>query len=138
MWIWWASKWLSKLHDVLAKSMNFRTVTPKAQYKHRFQWNLVCGKVGYQTFSIPNFSWFLKATPMECIWMCRAIKDRHLSITKLQLLVDFMSKFRRAYLFYAYKHVANLCSCFLVEFFLKKPPPEQKYSDTIQKMLETC
>ena len=65
MWIWWANKWVSELHDDLAKSMYFRTAAPKAQNKHKFQWYLVYSKGGYLTFSIPNFSWLLQATPKQ-------------------------------------------------------------------------
>ena len=67
---------------------------------------LLCSKVDYQAFGIPNFSWFLKATPKQ-LWNAfervEQSKIGHLSHTKLQLLADFMSKFRRAYLFYANK-----------------------------------
>ena len=52
--VWRANKWLFESHDVLAKSMNFRTAARKAQYMHRFQWNLVCSKGGHLRFSIPN------------------------------------------------------------------------------------
>ena len=107
--IWQAT--LSESDDVLAKSMNFQTAAPKPQYKHRFQWNLVCSKGVYLTHSIPNFSWLLKATPKQS-WnvfeRVEQLKIGHLSNTKLQLLVDFMSKFRRAHLFYANKQ-SNMC-----------------------------
>ena len=74
--------------------------------KHRFQWNLLCSKGGYPTFSIPNFSWLLQATPKQSWNLFERVepsKIGHLSITKLQLLVDFMRKFRRAHLFYVSK-----------------------------------
>ena len=116
LWIWWANKWLSESHDVSAKSMNFRTAAPKAQYKHRFQWNLVCSKGGYPTFSIPNFSWFLKATPKQSWNVFERVepsKIGHISNTKLQLMVDLMSKFRRARIcFLLTDHVINVIECF--------------------------
>ena len=65
LWILQVNKWLSESHDILAKSMNFRTAAPKAQYNYRFQWNLVCSKGGYLTCSIPNHSWLLEATPKQ-------------------------------------------------------------------------
>ena len=71
------------MQDVLAKSMNFWIAACRAQYMHRFQWNLVCIRVCRTIYTIYDDSYCSHYTSCMCTL-------KHMSSVLYELICSYI------------------------------------------------